>query len=417
MNSAEKKAPEPSMDDIISSIRNIIADDTQESAPAPQAESVEQAPPVVQLTESQIAQPVVEQGVEAAPQVAAPPPTAIVTPEPSFAPEPAVTDAFDSAQIANEIQAVPGLEVAADVPVVLDTPAAPIEALKTPVAPAIAAPEPTTPIDVVQPVDTPDVNSLMAAAPALAAPAPEVMPAPVVENIVSAPVAEPVIAEQPVMAPAPVEAVQPVQSVAEAVPQPMEDVPAPAAEMPVIDPAPALVDDIAFVSPEPVAVEPAPVAAAMSETVDVVDIANDPVEEMMQAAAAAPSENDTINNEIDPDQILEGIESPSVEVAAPVAPERETVSQVEPSVAEVTEEASFVLDASQVTPEDAAAITAVAAATSEAMAGTSEPEKKQGGNSLEDSIKEMMKPMIREWLDDNMPRILEGAIKEEVKKS
>ena len=38
-----------------------------------------------------------------------------------------------------------------------------------------------------------------------------------------------------------------------------------------------------------------------------------------------------------------------------------------------------------------------------------------GGNALEDSIKAMLKPMIRDWLDDNMPRILEGAIKEEVK--
>ena len=82
----------------------------------------------------------------------------------------------------------------------------------------------------------------------------------------------------------------------------------------------------------------------------------------------------------------------------------------------------LVVDASRVTPEDAAAISAVAAATSEALVGeTPETEQqsagKECGSTLEDSIKEMLKPLIREWLDDNMPRILEGAVREEVKGS
>ncbi|MGH1350209.1 MAG: DUF2497 domain-containing protein [Methyloligellaceae bacterium] len=34
---------------------------------------------------------------------------------------------------------------------------------------------------------------------------------------------------------------------------------------------------------------------------------------------------------------------------------------------------------------------------------------------LEESIKDMLKPMLREWLDDNMPRLLEGAMKEQQK--
>ena len=51
MNSAEKKAPEPSMDDIISSIRNIISDEPQERASSrqkPEAPLMASAP-VVQL--------------------------------------------------------------------------------------------------------------------------------------------------------------------------------------------------------------------------------------------------------------------------------------------------------------------------------------------------------------------------------
>lgn len=34
--------------------------------------------------------------------------------------------------------------------------------------------------------------------------------------------------------------------------------------------------------------------------------------------------------------------------------------------------------------------------------------------SLEDSVKEMLRPMLREWLDDNMPRIVESAVRDEL---
>ncbi len=37
------------------------------------------------------------------------------------------------------------------------------------------------------------------------------------------------------------------------------------------------------------------------------------------------------------------------------------------------------------------------------------------GKTLEDSVKEMLKPMLREWLDDNMQRIVEDAVQDEIK--
>ena len=43
------------------------------------------------------------------------------------------------------------------------------------------------------------------------------------------------------------------------------------------------------------------------------------------------------------------------------------------------------------------------------------PVQSSANNSLEDSIKDMLKPMLRQWLDDNMPRLLEDAIKEQRK--
>lgn len=37
-----------------------------------------------------------------------------------------------------------------------------------------------------------------------------------------------------------------------------------------------------------------------------------------------------------------------------------------------------------------------------------------GPKTLEQSIQELLKPMLREWLDDNMPRIVEGVVKSEM---
>lgn len=59
----------------------------------------------------------------------------------------------------------------------------------------------------------------------------------------------------------------------------------------------------------------------------------------------------------------------------------------------------------------------------EAHAGAEEPEAVEeaapqpavsGQQSLEDSVKEMLRPLLREWLDDNMPRIVESAVRDEL---
>ncbi len=34
--------------------------------------------------------------------------------------------------------------------------------------------------------------------------------------------------------------------------------------------------------------------------------------------------------------------------------------------------------------------------------------------SLEDSVKEMLRPMLRQWLDENMNRVLTSALREEL---
>jgi len=39
------------------------------------------------------------------------------------------------------------------------------------------------------------------------------------------------------------------------------------------------------------------------------------------------------------------------------------------------------------------------------------------GRSLEDSVKEMLRPMLRQCLDDNMQRVLTAALREELENS
>jgi cell pole-organizing protein PopZ len=75
-----------------------------------------------------------------------------------------------------------------------------------------------------------------------------------------------------------------------------------------------------------------------------------------------------------------------------------------------------------VSAADAMAVTAVASATSKALSGEEGAATKPaqagapGGRTLEESVREMLRPMIREWLDANLPRILERAIIEEIDK-
>ena len=398
MNSVEKKAPEPSMDDIISSIRNIIADDTQESptaTPEPAAENT--APSVVKLTENQIAEPVAE--VEPVADMSEP----VDDPQPAEADVFDAFDAFDDMQVANEIDAVPGAETT---PEIATPPAA-----KIPPAEAVQTPESIEPVE-------PEavVTEFAAIAPVDAEPAP-------VEPEIIEPVA--VTPEDVFDAPALPQETKPeivaapsVQETAAAEPEkaPAADAPIAEVDMAPVDVAASdiaaaeeFLEDVGFGAPE------------KSEASSPPPVTEDPVASIMKVVDAVSEQGDISENNINAAQKIESVDASKPAEIQPEALVAEVVPVMAPpppppqpavSVAAIQ---PVVLDASRVTPEDAAAITAVAAATSEALAGTpNKPAKKPGSVTLEDSIKAMLKPMIREWLDDNMPRILEGAIQEEV---
>ncbi len=57
--------------------------------------------------------------------------------------------------------------------------------------------------------------------------------------------------------------------------------------------------------------------------------------------------------------------------------------------------------------------TASVAAFRELSAATSPAGK---GRTLEDLAREMLQPMLRQWLDENLPRIVEAAVRDEVER-
>jgi cell pole-organizing protein PopZ len=153
----------------------------------------------------------------------------------------------------------------------------------------------------------------------------------------------------------------------------------------------------------------------------------------VEAAAAAPMEAGLNAGELTPEVI---------EQAAPVAESPELadipeVPDVSEAVAEapIQEDASFEIseevmaDATQIAepvsepevPVEAAALAAVI--EEPAAAESPEPAEEQvskevvevapassEGKTLEDSVKDLLRPMLREWLDDNMERIVQSEV-------
>jgi cell pole-organizing protein PopZ len=414
MNSAEKKSSEPSMDDIISSIRNIIADDNQDVASIPQPSAVETTqPPVVQLTENQIAEPAGDGVVASEVEQVVAVPESIVTPETPTKPEPVPDEPLNA--VPSESATVAALDIVGVVEKPLDVSQAsvPVEATPVPEVPVMATPEVVASVDI-QPTVSPEAPEIPAVIPAPEAqaamiPIPVVKEASAVEEVAVASVPE----NQPV-ASATEEAVIQQESPAAKELADMENA-QPTDEVVVSSETPvASLMDVEVPAPvvtEPPHVEPvAPATEAQAATS--AEVSSHPAENIIQTPVGEAGEGIAEKESVGPVGKTAGIEGAQVD---PVAKELSASSPLEQDAVEKVE--SVVLDASKVSPEDAAALSAVATATSEAMAGNSQPEKKECSNSLEDSIKEMLKPMIREWLDDNMPRILEGAVKEEVKSS
>ena len=166
------------------------------------------------------------------------------------------------------------------------------------------------------------------------------------------------------------------EAVAEAAPEPeAEPEPEPVAE---VEPDP---------EPEP---EPEPEAALEDEALELTDRVEDEAEPVEEPISVA--EDIMIVDRED-------------EVEPEPEPEPDFMAEPEP-VAEETEEEDALVDAA---PASAAA--GMFAALSENLRVSSEQ-----GQTLEGIVREMMRPMLKQWLDDNLPSIVEEKVQAEVER-
>jgi cell pole-organizing protein PopZ len=139
--------------------------------------------------------------------------------------------------------------------------------------------------------------------------------------------------------------------------------------MPEPAPDPELVDDIQFAEPEPV-------------------------------------------HEPEPEPVYEPIPEPEPEIAPAlatgVAPQPEPVDEA----ADIdVEEPAMSADQSPILSRDAE--TAASAAFGALASSLS---SSNGGRTLEDIVGDMLRPMLKEWLDDNLPALVERLVAEEIER-
>jgi cell pole-organizing protein PopZ len=150
----------------------------------------------------------------------------------------------------------------------------------------------------------------------------------------------------------------------------------------------------------------------------------EPVEEPAFAApdpapaAAEPEDEDEVLDLVDP------LPAPAAEThgdldvfAAPAPAAPEPAFEPEPEPVFTPAAAPKLAPASFAEPEDRLVSDYAAGAAASAFGGlaaaVSMPKE---GRSLEDVTRELLRPLIKAWLDDNLPRIVEAKVQEEVER-
>ncbi len=378
-------ASDPSMEDILASIRRILSEEDNHSgkpapvaagrpmtddAPARMPPEVEQPQDVLLLDNSMLVR-------DAPPRTEAPkpapyhggasiPPPPVVMPFPASAPQPRV--------MAQAEEPPPP-------PFVIPVPTAKA-------APPIVAPEPPAPQ--VAPPAQPAVPILLSISPTgHEEPRPLIKPPVHVSQAATMPPDQPE-APPPMMAPPPMESAPPVASAREIVPPfvmpPMIATPAPAPMIATPAPAPM----ISTPAPAPMIATPAP--APMAEQPPAVE---SPAMTSPKMAPEPKAPEPTPVHTHVPD-------APASVMSAPTPTESSPMSaslSVQPSIA------------SQETTSAAAGSISnlVRALTSDRGAQVS-----SGGPTIADIVREEMRPMLKSWLDNNLPNMVERMVRSEI---
>jgi cell pole-organizing protein PopZ len=158
-------------------------------------------------------------------------------------------------------------------------------------------------------------------------------------------------------------------------------------------------------APAPPEPEPEPVASAASSAPSSME---DQIAAIRAAAGVAAEEADDGDLELTQKVETHGdLDFVEAEPAPEPEPEPESFADPEPD---------FVAEA-PATPTDGLVSASVAAATAATFgrlsSGILMPAE---GRTLEDVVREMLRPMLQQWLDDNLPAIVQQAVESEVER-
>lgn len=151
------------------------------------------------------------------------------------------------------------------------------------------------------------------------------------------------------------------------------------------------------------------------------------------APAAAPAPTPAKNSQEDIDAMLASFDAPAPAAAAPAAPPVEEAEDVFELTEQMAVPASAAEGFQKVEPHDDLEITetpppAPKAEEPPVLSGSTAKAVESAFNSLattvltnnartlEDLVKEMLRPMLKAWLDDNLPTLVERIVKAEIER-
>ena len=129
------------------------------------------------------------------------------------------------------------------------------------------------------------------------------------------------------------------------------------------------------------------------------------------APAATPADEDVLV--LEPSMMRSDLPAPAAESAAagppPSAPEP-------PAEAEAEAEPMPPPGAGLVAPETAAAAAASVAGLVRTLASDRALQVRAGGPTIEDLVRQMLRPLLKDWLDANLPALVERQVRAEIER-
>lgn len=150
-------------------------------------------------------------------------------------------------------------------------------------------------------------------------------------------------------------------------------------------------DDKKAAKPEPKVVVPEPVDVIEEEDEDVLDLANVATVQSAPAEVMVEMEDDLPEMTFEPAPVV----MPPVAAVAPAPAPVQTVAALEDRI--ISDNAGSLVGQAFATLSRHTAMPAV-------------------GRSLEDVVVELIRPMLRGWIDDNLPAIVEKLVKTEIER-